>query len=445
VRVLLPSARPGVLWVLWVLASACAGAGAGAAELSVGPDRRFAHPNDALAAAESGDVILVHPRPGGRPYRRVACFVTVSDLTIRGVAGDDGARIPLDGSGFDYSGIGSTPRAMFQFQPGADDCVVAGFAIGGCHNASHNGAGIRINQADRVTVRDCEIHGNDMGIMSNGSLADRSAADQRIVDCEIHHNGSAEDPGQNHNLYLGGTSVLLRGCDVHHATTGHNLKSRAHLTLVDACRIRDSANRECDFVDGGTATAAEGSHVLLRGCLILKDPECAGNRGVIHFGQDGGGDRNGTLHLRHCTIVTPFVTPVVERSAPGAAVSWRACILHDGGRSPGPQRFDRSRAGADPTTASGERILCASGFLLPDDGNWDRESIRHVPGNLDFPLDGDRRPPRGRFTTVAWNDRGLPEPLRLGGLREFVAPLGSRVRPDRARPAIGALAADSRD
>ena len=278
-----------------------------AKELTVGPGKTFARIEDAVAQAKSGDVILVHAKGDGLAYIRPAVLVKVSNLTIRGVGG----HVRLDGTGFNYSGAGSVPRAMFQFQRGADGCVLEGFEMFGARGESHNGAGVRINQANRVTIRSCNIHGNDMGIMSNGDGSLKISADQLIERCEIHHNGSKEEPGFNHNLYLGGASVTLRYCEVHHSITGHNVKSRAHITRVEFSYIHHSSNREFDLVEA-RETAFPGSDAVLVGNVIAKGDDCAGNRAVIHFGRDGGGKRVGTLRLSFNTIVTPFVSPIMQ-------------------------------------------------------------------------------------------------------------------------------------
>lgn len=81
--------------------------------------------------------------------------------------------------------------------------------MSGAHNKSQNGAGVRINQANHVTIRNCNIHHNDAGIMSNGDVNTGTGLNQRIEYCAIHHNGDLARPGWNHNLYLGGTSVRL--------------------------------------------------------------------------------------------------------------------------------------------------------------------------------------------------------------------------------------------
>ncbi len=324
-----------------------------AATLEVGAGKPFSRIEEALARAQPGDTILVHPLPGGRPYERTALNVHRPRLAIRAAPAPGQARVKISGRGFSYSGAGSTPRAIFQFNRGADHCLVEGFELYDAHNDTHNGAGVRINQANHVTIRNCAIHDNDMGIMSNGDGTMNAALDQRIEHCLIYRNGSAEDPGHNHNLYLGGTSVTLRFCEIHSSTTGHNVKSRAHVNRIEYCYIHDSANREFDLVDAGE-TAMPGSHTVLLGNLIVKDPHCRGNRAVIHFGQDGGGEHDGTLYLAMNTIVTPFIAPVVELSAPKARAYLVGNLVSDGGIRQSRQTVAGARAGARLENVTGK-------------------------------------------------------------------------------------------
>ncbi len=308
----------------------CIGACLASDILHVGPGQPFARIEDAVEHAAAGDTISVHPLEGNRPYENVAVLVRTPRLTIRGV-GWPQTRVVLSGAGFEYSGVGSVPRAIVQFNPEADNCTIEGFEITDAHNASHNGAGVRINQANHVTVRRCRIHGNDMGIMSNGGGGPDSAVDQRIEFCEVYKNGAAADPGQNHNLYLGGTSVVVSGCEIYSSTTGHNIKSRAHYTRVEYCYVHDSSNREFDLVDAAKDTDVPASDAVILGCIISKkSPNMTGNRGVIHFGQDGGNGHTGTLFLINSTIVTPYQSPAVSLSAVGAKLSIANCLFNDG-------------------------------------------------------------------------------------------------------------------
>jgi hypothetical protein len=331
--------------------------------LEVGPGKPFARIEDAYAQAHPGDTILVYPLPDNQPYLQVALYIDQPHITFRAASWATGQRIPLSGENFDYSGRGQVPRAIFQFNRGADGATVEGFELFGAHNESHNGAGIRINQANDVTVRHCEIHHNDMGVMSNGDHTPDTARNQLFEHCEIHHNGDETHPGFNHNLYLGGTSAFVRFCDIHSSLTGQNLKSRAHFNWIEASYIHHSANRELDLVDDDD-TAQPQSHTVLIGCIVAKDPQCRGNHQVIHFGQDIGKERDGTLYLIHNTIITPFVSAVVHLSAPQARVYLVGNIIDDGGNGQKNQVLAWGREGGDPANMSGERNFFSAGFVL---------------------------------------------------------------------------------
>jgi hypothetical protein len=343
--------------------------------LEVGPGRPFTRIEEANARARPGDVILVHPCKDGKPYQQSAVFVRERNLTFRGAVQKDGSRVKISGQGFRYSGYGSTPRAVFQFNLGSDNGKVEGFEIFGAHNDTHNAAGVRITEANRVTIRNCSIHGNDMGIMSNGDGGMSKGAGQRFESCEVYGNGDPTDPGRNHNLYLGGTDATLSFCDIHGSLTGHNIKSRTHEIRVEYCYVHDSANREFDLVDADE-TRQPKSHALLLGNVIVKSPNCRGNRNVIHFGQDGGNRRDGTLYLHFNTIVTPYVSPVVDLSSPDAKAELIGNLITDGGARQRGQRITSARDGADIGAVVGaENWFC---------GDYDAMGTRLAASNNRF-------------------------------------------------------------
>ncbi|MDR0328440.1 MAG: right-handed parallel beta-helix repeat-containing protein [Planctomycetaceae bacterium] len=289
-----------------------------AAVLEVGDGKPFLRIEDAVAQAKSGDEIVVHPQSGGTSYQQPAVQIQTAKLTIR--TADPKQPVVLDGEGYNYSGSGSVPRAIFQFNPGADGCILDGFTLINARGSSNNGAGVRINQANDVTIRNCVIRHNDMGIMSNGEATQQTAARQLIEKCTITENGTQKEPGQNHNLYLGGTSVTVRNCEVARSVTGHNVKSRAHLNYIIDCHIHDSNNREFDLVDATGTTDRPGSDSFLINNIIEKDPKCTGNRTVLHFGRDGSATHNGTVWFIGNVIRTAFVSPVAEISSGNGAV-----------------------------------------------------------------------------------------------------------------------------
>ncbi len=352
---------------LFIVALAAVTSAAPAAELAVGPGQAFGTIVQALAKALAGDTIVVHPLDGNKPYEGVAVMVRKDRITIK-AAGP--GRVTLTGKDFNYTGAGPVPRAIFQFDPQGGGCVLEGFELTGAHNDSHNGAGVRINQANHVTIRNCEIHGCDMGIMSNGDGA-AAGADQRIENCRIYANGSDKEPGQNHNLYLGGHDVTLTACEVCASVTGHNVKSRAHLTRVMYSYIHDSANREFDLVDAKGDTSAANSDAVLVGNVIVKDPRCSGNRAVIHFGQDVGNEHNGTLYAVHNTIVTPFISPVVDLSAAGAGVKFINNIIWDGGSGQVRQELVKIVRGGKAENLSGISNWMTRGFFMPEGAKFE--------------------------------------------------------------------------
>lgn len=302
--------------LIWLIALAAAPSITSAALLRVGPGRQFHTIAEAIQAARPGDIVQVWPLPGGRAYRRVAVLMQKPRITIESAL--PGRYVKINGEGFNYSGRQPLPRAIFQFDPTASGCTLRGFDLSGAHNNSSNGAGVRINAANHIVIRNCYIHGNDMGIMSNGELARHTGAQQVIEDCLITKNGTFHQAGYNHNLYLGGTSALIRGCEISDSLTGHNLKSRAHITWVEYCYIHGSANRELDLVDDRGNTDQPHSDAVVLGCVIIKKKNMSGNREVINFGRDGAANHTGTLYLVHNTIVTPYYTGAILLSAPGA-------------------------------------------------------------------------------------------------------------------------------
>ena len=282
--------------------------------LTVGPGKEFPRIEAAVARAKLGDTILVYPDPAG--YPRTAIRVHVASLTIRGASTKP---VPVTGGDFEYSGSGSVPRAIIQVEPTGMGAKIENLDLSGAHNQSFNGAGVRIQAASDVTVRDCFIHDNDMGIMSNGKEGDPIAASNQMIEyCLIERNGTLKDPGYNHNLYLGGTSVKLSHCEIRNSTTGHNVKSRAHYIEIEGCYIHDAANREIDLPEAWDTSRAN-SNALLIGNRIIKDPKCSGNRGVIHFGKEKG-TRFGNLYLFGNTIVTPFASPVALVTSFGTTI-----------------------------------------------------------------------------------------------------------------------------
>lgn len=418
--------------------------------LEVGANKNYKRIEDAYNFAHPGDTIRIHCLPGGNSYEKVAIGVNMANIRIVGVPDAEGHLPRIDGKGFDYSGEGKVPRAVFQFNAQADHCRVSHLEIFGAHNDSHNGAAIRINEANHTSIMDCDIHGNDMGIMSNGDFSKMSGAEQRIERSHIHHNGDMTEPGFNHNLYLGGTSAFVMGCEIDHSLTGHNFKSRAHWNHLEGCYIHESANRECDLVDDPKTTLNINSHSIILNCILMKGKEIKGNRDVIHFGQDGNNAHNGTLFLIQNTICTPYISPVVTLTTRGSNLQVYNNIVYDGGEFQNGQVFVAVSGGASLSDVRGSNNWFSAGFTLGNEVTI-TDTLQGAKG-MKLPF---RAIEKGDFSLPAdsplkgagqmWSKVVLPNaknPMMLEGiesLMQFTLDRSELVRDKVARPTIGAF------
>jgi len=415
---------------------------AAGAELHVGPGRPWEDLAPALAAAMAGDVVVVHPRPRNEPYRMVALRVRQPGVVLRGAAGA-GLYIPLSGEGADLSGRGEHPRAVVQFDPGADGCVLEGFELWGARNADGNAAGVRVSGARGVVIRDCVIRDNDMGVMSDGGGLPDGARGLRLESCEIRDNGSDAHAGYAHNLYLAGEEAVVLGCRIARARTGHNLKSRAHRTRVWGSLLIGAAERELDLVDAAGWTDRPGSDVWVAGCVIVKAQVTRGNRGVVHFGRDGPADRMGQLWMLYNTVITPHAAPVVTISCPKASVWMEGNLFAGGGAASGRRLLVEVPGGPAEGRVTGcdNWVDAGYGAVLPAGLRATRvgEPGRSLPWRGPVEADYRLRAPVPGITDAGAMCGELES--RLGGLRltEFVPPWGWRPRPCRGRLDLGAF------
>lgn len=419
--------------------------------LCVGPGKQYATIDDALSAAQDGDNIKIYAALSG-DYISPQLFVTQANLSFWGIRDENNERPRLLGGGFNYTGAGSVPRAIFQFQPGADNCVVKGLELYEAHNDSYNGAGVRVNQAKNIVVEDCVIHGCDMGVMSNGDAA-AGTGELRLVNCQLYANGNLGDPGYNHNTYAGGARFEMLGCEVYGSLTGHNVKSRAHVNEFRYCYVHDSANREFDLVDDAANTGLPGSYTIINGCIIEKAAGMDGNKSVIHFGQDGGNDHNGPLYIANCTIITPYISPVVQLSATNASVRFYNNIIWDAASGQSGQTLVAASGGADIARAAGGHNWLSAGFSLPPGSSFEAGSMYIAAGGENPPfLDsagGDYRLPSTFASQITdaglaaglilpAPDDGLGGPLDILPTECYRPPFSNMHRRPQGAPDLGA-------
>src|SRR5262249_34340463 len=135
-----------------------------------------------------------------------------------------------------------------------------------------NGAAIR-QEGLSLTMRRCFVHDNEAGILAGNPDTD--------VTIETSEFSSSRAPSDHlgHNIYMGNIrSFTLQFSYAHHATIGHNVKTRARTNFILYNRIMDEdtglSSYAIDIPNGGR------SYII--GNIIQKGPR-AENPNVIAY------------------------------------------------------------------------------------------------------------------------------------------------------------------
>src|SRR6185312_10500856 len=189
-------------------------------------------------------------------------------------------------------------RAIFQFN-NASYWVLEHLELTHAANGSNNGAGFRVTAGGHdLTVRDCSIHDNQDGAMSDGPSTITLEAN------DIFHNGAND--GQSHNLYLQGDTVRLVGNHIHDSVGGQDVKLRTRYVELIANVIENGGNYEIDLIQG-PYTSMPNANAVLIGNVIVRATSANNNYQTILFGTDNPNDttpsRNGALYALGNTFV----------------------------------------------------------------------------------------------------------------------------------------------
>ncbi len=296
-----------------------------AATYQVGPSRAYTSVGS-LPDLNPGDVVEIDSGIYNEVKRWTRPGTVAQPIIIRGVGT---TRPVFDATNLVVDGVLPRPRAVFQVE--ADYIRIESLEFRNARNGN-NGAGIRVSYGNNVTVRDCRIVDCDMGIMCNNN------SNLLVESSEIASNGTALYDGYSHNLYLGGNNATLRFCYIHDALNGQNFKTRAHYTELLYNFIADSQDGEVGLVDA-SETAAANSHALMLGNFVISKPRLSGyNSGrFIQFGQDSGGQHNGTLFAFNNTFVAgDGRIQFLSANAGSAAVIAENNIFYGSGQIVGP-------------------------------------------------------------------------------------------------------------
>ncbi len=229
--------------------------------LHVGPTAEYATPSAAASVAHDGDTIEI---ASGEYHGDVAVW-TANRLRIVGAV----PRPHVLADGKDAMGKGL-------WVVKGDDLLIENVEMSGAKVADRNGAALRV-EGRNFTLRNSYLHDNE-----NGVLAGANATSEITVDhCEFARNGNGD--GYTHNLYIGNVAKLTVSTSyLHHANGGHNLKSRAMVSVVTDSRLADEvdghASYEADFPNGGRVLLAFN---------IFQKGNGAQNTTLVSYGAEG--------------------------------------------------------------------------------------------------------------------------------------------------------------
>ena len=279
----------------WVFSFLLLPLAAGATIYPVGASRTYTSPC-ALAASVSlgpGDIIEVDPGTYRDACQLTASGTALAPITLRGLAGTP----PLfDATGVDLSGVGSVPRAIFQFT-GGSFWVVQSLELENASNSSANGAAFRVTGgAHDILIEGVSVHDCQDGMMSDG------VATVTVQASDIFHNGAGD--GFSHNFYMQGDSTTLIGNHIHDSNGGQNVKLRSRYAALLFNLIENAGNYEMDLIQGPLTSEASANAVLI-GNVIVRPTNSGNDSQVILFGTDDTTQlaRNGSLYAVNNTII----------------------------------------------------------------------------------------------------------------------------------------------
>jgi hypothetical protein len=227
----------------------------------VGPAKTYTLPSQVSALVLNGDTVEID----AGIYNADVAKWSADNLLLKGVGG----MAHLKANGNAYGG-----KAIWVIAGNNTRIEYIEFSL--CSVVDRNGAGIR-QEGKNLTVSHCYFHNNENGILA-GTL---NPSTMRIEYSEFGYNGYGD--GQSHNLYVNNIDTLIfRYNYSHHASVGHELKSRARVNFILYNRLSDestgTASRSIDLPNGGAA--------YIIGNVIEQGPQSQ-NSNIIGYGLEG--------------------------------------------------------------------------------------------------------------------------------------------------------------
>jgi hypothetical protein len=260
----------------------------------VGPGRALTGPLQAAAVARDGDRVVFDPGV----YRECAIW-SASHLTLEArLAPATMNRTVMTQS--IVTGPVCAGRALFFFI--GNDILVRGLSFQHARDGFHNGAGILMEGAN-LTVENSEFQDDEDGILTGGPANSVVRVRRSVFIGDGSCQGSCA-----HALYAGARIARLEvmGCVFVDTRVGHDIKSRARLTVVRDNRIEDGPNGTASYLielpDGGDAEIV--NNVLHKG-MSSENKEVA-----ISIGAESSQNPTHSLDIRGNRFTNDLAEPV---------------------------------------------------------------------------------------------------------------------------------------
>ncbi len=297
---------------------------AGGSVYEIGPGKPYASTHDlGLHLLTAGDVVRIYTKPDQAPYMEkflAAGLGTESNpIRIVGIPDDNGNKPVFSGfNAVDNPNYGNyywnedrqiILLGQYNARP-AEHLILQGLEVHGAVYAdpytndsgqasvyASNACGIRVSMGT-VTIRDCDVYGNENGIFS------ANTNELVIEHCHVHDNGVHTASYLHHNLYLGGgagSRVIVQYSHIGELLNdGQQAKFRAETLIFRYNWVEGGKNSVLDLVEDANNGV---SNVYAYGNILIK-PAFANNGRMIHFGGDNASvERTGTLYFFNNTCI----------------------------------------------------------------------------------------------------------------------------------------------
>jgi len=249
-----------------------------ASTLRVGPGAEFPTVAAAAQGVRDGDTveIMAGDYPGDVAVWRA------SNIIIRGLGG----RPHVSAAGRHVEGRGT-------WLVRGDDVAIENIELSGAAVPNGNGVAIRV-EGRNLTIRNCYLHHNQMGLLAG--IADPLST-IRIEHSEVAHSGGGSALG--HGVYVGAIGELIvTGSYLHHASLGHNIKSRAARTSLYYNHIADEADGNSSYL----VDTPNGGRLAMVGNVLQQGPR-TDNYHLVRYGAEGIGHVENKILAAHNTFV----------------------------------------------------------------------------------------------------------------------------------------------